>query len=100
MSTPRKMRAVVPQGSVLPPTLYNMYINDAPQTPGVYIALIADDTCMYATDRKKHFVVRKFQRGLSSMETRCERWNIKINEDKSRGFTFLAVVDRLSPILH
>jgi hypothetical protein len=59
--------------------LFNMYTNDALQTPGVYLALFADDTCLYATDRKEGFVVRKLQRGLSSMETWCERWNIKVN---------------------
>jgi hypothetical protein len=58
-----------------------MYINDVPQTPGAYIALFANDTCVYETDRKERFVVRKLQRGLSSMETWCESWNIKITED-------------------
>jgi hypothetical protein len=61
MSTPRKMRAGVSQGSVLSPTLYNKYINDATQTLGVHLALFADDTCLDATDRKKGFVVRKLQ---------------------------------------
>jgi hypothetical protein len=60
----------------------------------------ADDTCLYATNRKEGFTVRKLQRGLSSMETWCERWNIKINEDKSRGSTSLVVVDRLSLTSH
>jgi hypothetical protein len=62
MSTPREMQAGVPQGSVLSPTLFNLYINDAPQTHGVHLALCADDTCLYATDRKEGFVVRKLQR--------------------------------------
>jgi hypothetical protein len=81
MSTPREMRAGVPHGSVLSPTLYNIYINDAHQTPGVYLGLFPDDTGLYGADLKEGFVVRKFQRGLSSMETWCERWNIKIKED-------------------
>jgi hypothetical protein len=83
MSTPREMWAEVPQGSVMSPTLYGMYINAAPQTPGVYLVLFGDDTCLYETDRKEGFVVRKLQHGLSSVETWCECWNIKINEDKS-----------------
>jgi hypothetical protein len=58
------MQAGVPQGSVLSPTLYNIYINDSPQTPGVNLALFADDTCLYATERKEGYVLRKLQRGL------------------------------------
>jgi hypothetical protein len=80
MSTPREMQAGVPQGSVLSPTLFSLYINDAP-----HLALFADDTYLYATDRKEGFIVRKLQRGLSSMETRSESWHIKINEDKDSG---------------
>jgi hypothetical protein len=33
----------------------------------------------------ERFVLRKLQRGLGSMETWCDRWNIKINEQKTRG---------------
>jgi hypothetical protein len=47
MSTPRCMQARVPQGFVLFSTLYNLYINDTPQTIGVNLALFADDTCLY-----------------------------------------------------
>jgi hypothetical protein len=68
MSIPRYMQARVPQGSVLSPTLYNLSINDTPQTPGMNLALFANDTCLYATDRKEGYVLRKIQRGLDSME--------------------------------
>jgi hypothetical protein len=37
---------------------------------------------------------------LASMEASCERCNIKISEDKTRGSTSLAVVDRLCLRLH
>jgi retron-type reverse transcriptase len=53
MSTPKEMRAGVPQGSVLSPTLCNVYINNTSQTLGVHLAFFADDTCLYATDRKR-----------------------------------------------
>jgi hypothetical protein len=90
---PKEMEAGVLQGSVLSLTLYNMYINDASQAPGVYLALFAYDTCLYVTDRKGGFVVRKLQRCLSSVETCFEHWNIKINEEKTQG-TYLATEDR------
>jgi hypothetical protein len=42
MSTPRKMPAGVPKGSVLSLTLYSMYITDAPETPGAHLTLFTD----------------------------------------------------------
>jgi hypothetical protein len=70
------------------PYFYNIYINDAAQTPGIYLTLFVDDTCLDATDRKEVSVVRKLQLGLSSMETWFEGCNIKINEDKTQGIYF------------
>jgi hypothetical protein len=78
-STPRYMQAGVPQGSILCPTLYNLYINDTPKAPGLNFALFVDDTCLYATDRKEDYVLRKLHRGLNYMAAWCVHWNIKIN---------------------
>jgi retron-type reverse transcriptase len=72
LSTPRQIQAGVPQGSVLSPMLYNVYINYALQTPDTQLALFADDTCIYATDRKEGFTIRKLQRVLT-MEAWFER---------------------------
>jgi hypothetical protein len=88
MSTPREIQAGVPHGSVLSLMLYNVYRNDAPQTPGTQLALFANDTCMYATDRKEGFTIRKLQHDLTAMEEWCERWIIKINEDKTQAIYF------------
>jgi hypothetical protein len=94
------MQAEVPQGSVLSPTLHTIYINDTSQKPGVYLALFADDTCLYATERKEGYVLRKLQRGLDAIETWCERWNMKINEDKNTQVIYFSHRRRqLEPLL-
>jgi hypothetical protein len=46
------------------------------------------DTCIYTTDRKEGYVLRKLQRGLNTTETWYERWNIRINEDKAQTIYF------------
>jgi hypothetical protein len=59
ISTPRDIKAGVPQGSVLSLTFYSLYINGTSQTPGVYLVLFTDDTCIYATDRKEDLCSQK-----------------------------------------
>jgi hypothetical protein len=54
----------------------------------VNLALFADDTCPYVTDRNEGYVLRKIQRGLDSIAAWCKRWNIKINEGKTRAIYF------------
>jgi hypothetical protein len=49
------------------------------QTSGVCLGLFADDCSIYVTERKEGYVLRKLQRGISAMETWCERWNTKNN---------------------
>jgi hypothetical protein len=65
-----------------------LYINETPKNPGMNLALFAEDTCLYATDRKEGYVLRKIQRGLNSRAAWCKHWNIKINEDKTREIYF------------
>jgi hypothetical protein len=60
MSTPRIMKAGVPQGSVLSPTLFNMYVNDSPRAIAVHLALFAEDTCLNVTERKEGYVLCLF----------------------------------------
>jgi hypothetical protein len=79
------MQAGVPQGSVLSPTLFNMYINNTPKTIGVYLALFADDKCLYATECKEGYALRKFQHVFNSMAEWSKCWTTKINEDKTQA---------------
>jgi hypothetical protein len=86
ISTPKDIQVGILQGSVLSPTLHSLYINDMPQTSGVYLCLFADYICACAKHRKECCVLRKLQRGLIAIETWCECWKIRINEDKNQAF--------------
>jgi hypothetical protein len=99
LSTSRGIQSGVPQGSVLAPTLYSLYINNTPRTPGVHLAILADDTCIYATGRKESYAFRKLQSGLNAMEEWCENWNIKIKEDKTRAVCFSKRLKRVETYL-
>jgi hypothetical protein len=81
-----------------------------PQTPGVQLVLFADDTGIYATDRKESYVLRKLQRGLTAMEAWCETQAIYFSHRggpvethltmKGRNIPFVKNVEHLGVILH
>jgi hypothetical protein len=54
----------------------------------VCLGLFADDTCIYATGRLEGCVLRKQQRGFNAIETWCDHWNIKVNEDTTQAIYF------------
>jgi hypothetical protein len=68
-SKPRNIAVGVPQGSVLAPVLYSLYINDAPEAPRTHLALYANDTCIYATEDHERRVFRNSQRGLTAVKS-------------------------------
>ncbi|KAL4125873.1 hypothetical protein QTP88_010110 [Uroleucon formosanum] len=83
--------AGVPQGSILGPTLFNIYTSDIPQSPHTNIALFADDTVIYSESRNPEAISVHLQNHLNALSVWCKNWKISINPTKSPTVKYLGV---------
>lgn len=79
----------VPQGSILGPLLFLIYMNDLPQAvtnsePFLY----ADDTTILASDKSIHSLTLKLQEDLNSILTWCHCNSLSINPTKTKFMIF------------
>lgn len=87
-SAPHPIRAGVPQGSVLSPTLFSLYINDIPKIPGVHYALFADDTAIYTSSPRLTRITQLLQSAINALGHWCRNWRIEVNPEKSAAVFF------------
>ena len=79
------MRHGVPQGGVLSPTLFLIYINDLIKElrGGIKAALYADDLVVWYVDESPAVATNKVQNAVEQITKWTERWCVKINQEKS-----------------
>ena len=78
----------VPQGAVLSPTLYNIFMADLAMIDGVSYFLFADDTGFIASDADPDIVVTKLQAAQNAIERYQKKWKVKTNAEKSQAIFF------------
>ncbi|GFS67980.1 RNA-directed DNA polymerase from mobile element jockey [Trichonephila clavipes] len=83
LSTPRPILSGVPQGSLLGPKLFNLYINDIPKAAEVHLAMYADDTAIFTQNIYNRNIVERLQNYVIRLETWLNDWKIKVNASKS-----------------
>ena len=90
-SSTRQLNAGVPQGSVLGPTLFLLYINDLPDNIVSKLVMYADDTTLFnSADKGKDYLQRQqlcdtLNRDLQTVEEWGHRWLVSFNSNKTKS---------------
>ena len=73
----------IPQGSVLGPILFIIFVNEMPDMVHSCIQMFADDTKLYTQIRDEEDV-SKLQRDLDRLQEWARNWQLKFNPDKCK----------------
>ena len=89
-SNSEEMKSGVPQGSILGPTLFNMYINDIPHLSqhNCSLHIFADDTLITDQSHNPIYAARQVQRSINEIEPWLEKWRLEINHNKCQAIMY------------
>ena len=88
-SSTRALCFGIPQGSILGPLLFLLYINDLPQClENCSINLYADDTVMYSTNLYTSEIARVVQDDLNRVVQWMESSRLILNQSKTKSMLF------------
>jgi hypothetical protein len=88
MSDLQPIKASVPQGSDLGPTLYTLFVSDLPTSSNTNLGTFADDIAIFSVHEEPDTAASNPQHHLSALQNWLEKWRIKINANKSCYITF------------
>lgn len=84
----RIQKSGLPQGSVLAPTLFNIYSNDQPQPPNTKSFIYADDLALISQAKDFETVERHLTYGLKTLSAYYEKNHLKPNPAKTQVCAF------------
>ena len=89
-SLPGKLSCGVPQGSILGPLIFLLYVNDMPQAVDCDLLLYADDSCLVFSDKSVSDIEEQLNKNFNSL---CDwfvdnKLSIHFGEDKTKSILF------------
>lgn len=88
ISDPNIIRIGVPQGSILSPLLFNIYINDLTEKIRKGLYLYADDTIMIISHVNLEYLIETANNALGVIKTWLENNGLKLNISKTEYIIF------------
>ncbi len=88
ISTEKDIEAGVPQGSILGPALYSLYLTDLPEFEKTTTALYADDTALYAHSFYATAAQVQNQLHINKLIPYFAEWKMKVNKTKTEQIIF------------
>ena len=99
MSESVNLKAGTPQGSVLSPLLFILYVNDLPVHPAhkVEVSQFADDLGLWTSAKNKKTLELRLNAAMEDLELWCSMWRIKLNAKKTQLVVFNKRKTRIKP---
>ena len=94
------INAGVPQGSVLGPLLFLIYINDLPENLISVAKLFADDTSIFSTVFDINKSADDLNKDLSTINEWAHQWKMSFNPDPNKQATEVVFSRKLKPAVH
>ena len=94
------INAGVPQGSVLGPLLFLIYINDLPENLVSVSKLFADDTCIFSTVSNIKKSSEDLNRDLTTINNWAFQWKMNFNPDPTKQATEVIFSRKNKPVNH
>ena len=96
----KKVKAGVPQGSILGPLFFLIYINDLPSELRCSAKLFADDTSLFSVVENVNETTANLNKDLENINKWAQQWKMSFNPDPTKMAQEVLFSRKKSKVIH